>query len=619
MRPSKVRAAHAALSGWLVGLLAVGPAAAQTPVSTRLVPRALSAATAEAPADAPAVTVVAIALDAAARADAVRLVREAEQAVANSGRLKLVRLADALDVEGQRERQARESEAAEAAKAGQRAYDELDTEKALVHFDKALRAYEGADLSQRFTELSRARVMKAASQVANGENTAAQLEIRTALALNPEARFSPNFFPPEEMTFVEKERKAVLSGNKSTLRVSTEPVPAQVYVDGQFRGISPVEVADLTAADHYVTVVAPGYALNQRRERAGEASLTLAPVAALPGLQTLTDQVARKPDGSERDKALRELGSLADVPQVLALLVRGGAGAGPLEVTGLRLDVLDGHNQAYAIGTVPRGDALADGSQALLTQLVSTDTPRQAGKPVTHFSGGVSSSRRTAGYVLMATGVALLAGGVYFGMEASSKSDEFKRTAQNSRRAQDLKSTGKTYAVVADVGVLLGLASAGVGSYFAFAGGGGGGSSKSSARASRPAPAPAPTPPATETKAREPLPMPPPPEQTAPAARQPAPAAPQPAPAAPQPAPASSKKDKEAAKRAQEEEARQREEELRKRREEVERQRKESEERRKQEEAAAKREQEERRREEERRRQEEKKRPSLDEDDLRNY
>ncbi len=593
MRPSRVRAAHAALSGWLVGLLAVGPAAAQAPVSTRLVPRALSAVTAEAPSDAPAVTVVAIPLDAAARVDAARLAREAELAVARSGRLNLVRLADALDASGLRERQAREAEGAEALKAGQRAYDELDTEKALVDFDKAVRAYEGADLSLRFSELSRARVMKAASQVANGENTAAQLEIRTTLALNPEARFSPNYFPPEEMTFVEKERKAVLAGAKGALRVSTEPVPAQVFVDGQFRGISPVDITDLTAADHYVTLVAPGFALNQRREREGEVTLTLAPVAAQAGLQTLSEQVARKPEGPERDLALRELGTLAGVPQVLALLVRGGAGAGPLEVTGLRLDVLDGHNQSYALGTVPRGDALAEGSQALLAQLVGTDAPRQGGKPVTHFSGGVSTTRRTAGYVLMATGVALLAGGVYFGMEASAKSDDFKRAAQNSRRAQDLKSTGKTYALVADLGILLGLASAGVGGYFAFAGGGSGGSSKSSARASGPAPVPAPA------EKQEALPMPPPPAQATPAAST-----------------------QDAGNRAQEDEARQREDEARKRRDEVERQRKELEERRKQEEAAAQREQEERRRkEEERRRQDEKKkkRPALDEDDLRNY
>ncbi|QDE99458.1 PEGA domain-containing protein [Myxococcus xanthus] len=609
MRPSNVRAVHAALSGWLVGLLAVGPAAAQTPVSSRLVPRALSAATADAPADAATVTVVAIALDAEARGDAARLAREAELAVTRSGRLKLVRLSDALDADGQRERQAREAEAAEAMKAGQRAYDELDTEKALEHFDKAVRGYEVADLSQRFTELSRARVMKAASQVANGENTAAQLEIRTALALNPEARFSPNFFPPEEMTFVEKERKAVLTGTKASLRVSTEPVPAQVFVDGQFRGISPVDVADLTAADHYVTVVAPGYALTQRREREGEVSLTLAPVAAQKGLQTFTEQAARKPESQERDAALRELGTLAGVSQVLALLVRGGAGTAPLEVTGLRLDVSDGHNQAYALGTVPRGEGLVDGSQALLAQLVSADAPRQGGKPVTHFSGGVSNTRRTVGYVLMATGVALLAGGVYFGMEASAKSDDFKRAAQNSSRAQDLKSTGKSYALVADVGILLGLASAGAGGYLAFANGGSGGS-KSSSRASRPAPAPVPaaappqdTPPAPKAApaaAKEPLPMPPPPAQAVPASTQ--------------------KEPSTSNKRAQEDEARQREEELRKRREEVERQRKELEERRKQEESAAQREQEERRQEERRREEEKKKkRPALDDDDLRNY
>ena len=65
MRPSSIRALQAALSGWLVGLLAVGPAAAQSTLPARLVPRALSAAS-----SAPTVTVVAIPLDAAARAEA---------------------------------------------------------------------------------------------------------------------------------------------------------------------------------------------------------------------------------------------------------------------------------------------------------------------------------------------------------------------------------------------------------------------------------------------------------------------------------------------------------------------------------------------------------------------
>ena len=622
MHPSSIRALRAALSGWLVGLLAVGPAAAQSSLSTRLMPRALPAA-----ASAPTVTVVAIPLDAAARSEAVRLASLAEQAVARSGRLQLVRLVDAVDPGGRREREARAAEAATAMTEGQRAYDDLDTQQALQQFDRAVRASEAGDLSQRFGELSRARVLKAASQVANGENTAAQLEIRSVLGVDPRAQFSPNFFPPDEMAFVEKERKAVLAAPRTSLTVRTEPVSAQVFVDGEFRGVSPVELTGLTPADHYVTVLAPGYALAQRRAREGDTTLTLEPLPTQKALQTLTEAVARKPESSERDRALRELGALAGVSQVLALLVRGGAGAGPLEVTGLRLDVADGHNLAYGPGTLPRGDAMAAGSQELLARWVDVDAPRQGGKPVTNFASG-SATRRTVGYVLMATGVALVAGGIYFGMEASAKEDDFRRTPQNSPRAQDLKDTGKTYALVADAGVIAGLVSAGLGGYFAFSDGGGGGG-KAPARASRAEPPP---PSRTEPK-REALPMPPPPRTTKPQGE----SLPMPPPPSGKTSPTPAQEEPSAAppraadpKRSRQEESRQREEEQRKRREEVERQRREQEEQRKKEEEAEarredearrKREEEKRKREEEERRREEekKKRPALDEDDLRNY
>jgi hypothetical protein len=615
MQPSSNRALHAVLSGWLVGLLAVGPVATaqQSSLPARLMPRALPAASGQ------AVTVVAIALDAGARSEAVRLANLAEQAVTRSGRLELVRLADALDTAGRQEREARDSEAAAAMKEGQRAYDELDTQQALQQFDKAVRAYEASDLSLRFGELSHARVMRAASQVANGESTAAQLEIRLLLAVNPRAQFSPNFFPPDEMAFVEKERKAVLAASRAPLTVRTEPVPAEVFVDGQFRGVSPVTLTDLPPADHYVTVVAPGYALAQRRAREGDTSLTLKPLPAQSGLQRATEAVARKPEGEERDRALRELGTLAGVPQVLALLVRGGAGALPLEVTALRLDVADGHNLAYALGTVPRGEGMAAGSEALLTGLVAADAPRQGGKPVTHFAA-TSTTRRTAGYVLMATGVAMVAGGIYFGLEASSKEDEFKRAPQNSPRAQDIKDTGKTYALVADVGIIAGLVSAGLGGYFAFLDGG----AKAPARV-RPTASPPPeraSPPPERASPQDPkrgtLPMPPPPTRPPPPSKTEGPSSPR--------APDS--------KRTREDDARQRREEVERQRRELEAQRKkeaeeeakrEQEAKRKREEDAKRKRDEEakRKREEEGRRREEeekkKKRPALDEDDLRNY
>ncbi|WP_338864225.1 PEGA domain-containing protein [Myxococcus stipitatus] len=640
---------HAALSGWLVGMLAVGPAAAQTSLPLRLTPRAVPTASPT------SVTVVAIPLDAASRTEAARLAYWAEQSVARSGRLELVRLAEALDAKGKAAREAKAAEGAEAMKEGQRAYDDLDTQKALQQFEAAARAFEASDMSRNFGELSRARVMKAASQVANGENAAAQLEIRAVLAVDPRAQFSPNFFPPDEVAFVDKERKAALAGSSGALTVHTEPVPAQVYVDGHFKGVSPVELKGLTAADHFVTVVAPGYGMEQSRAREGDTSLTLPPTESQRGLQSISERVARKSEELERDVALRELGALAGVSQVLALLVRGGTGTAPLQVTGLRLEVSDGHNLAYSVGAVPSGEAMATGSEAFLSSLVGNDTARLAGnKPVTHFVTEGGPGRKTMGYVMMATGVALLAGGIYFGMEASSKEDDFRRAPQTSPRAKDFRDTGKTYALVADIGLLTGLVSAGLGSYFAFSGGGGGGGSKST-----PAPAPAPTPkrsratpPAKAESQKESLAMPPPPKGTKPmndslpmpppppaSKSTPAAATPAPVPAskstppaatpAPKAAPATAPPASEPAavpakgvdtRRSREDDAAQREEELRKRREEVERQRRELDERRKKEEAEA---ESKRQRDDEskRKREEEdkKKRPSIDEDDLRNY
>ncbi|RKH47446.1 PEGA domain-containing protein, partial [Corallococcus llansteffanensis] len=513
MRRPFNRALHATLSGWLVGMLAMGPAAAQQQqhVPLRLMPRTLPAATG------PRVAVVAIALDPSLEGEALKLAHWAEQAVARSGRLELVRLTDALDTQGASARTAKAMEGNAAFKEGAKAYDELDTVKALQSFDTAVRAYEQSDLSRAFGLLSRARVMKAATQLANGENKAAELEMRSVLAVDPRAQFNPNFFPPESVAFVEKERKAQLEGAQATLTVTTQPVPAQVFVDGAFRGVSPVSLTGLTRADHYVTLVAPGYSVTEGRAREGDASFPLTRLSVQPRLDALMKRIADNPDSEDRDKALQELGALAGVSQVLALLVRGGPGNAPLTVTGLRLDVADGHSLAYAPGPVPRGDAMATGSESLLTGLVAQDAARVGGKPVKHFTGGGGVSRRTAGYVLLATGVALLAGGIYFGLEASSKADAFKTAPQGSTRAEDLKSTGKTYALVADVGVLAGLVAAGAGSYLAFYKKDGGGSGASSPPAT-PAPSSPRAAPARDAKPiKEALPMPPPPARTEPA------------------------------------------------------------------------------------------------------
>ncbi len=619
-----MRALHAALSGLLAGLLAVGPvAAAQAPL--RLVPQTLPAAAA----GSPRVLVVAVPLDPAARAHAPHLAAVGSRAVAESGRFEAVDLTQALDAEGMKARAAKAEEAAAAFAEGKRAYDdELDTQKALVQFEKAVRAYEGSDLLVHFPALSRARVMKVASQVANGETKAAELEVERLLGMDPKAQFSPQYFPPEFITFVEKTRAAVLAEADSTLEVKTGTVPAQVYVDGQFRGVSPAKVTGLTRAEHYVTVLAPGYAVADDRARDGEVSLDLVPTKAAPRLQAAMERISRDADGPGRDAAALELGTLAGTQQVLLLLARGGSLKAPVELTALRLDGTDGHSLGYATGRAPVGDGLEGAAKALLAGVVGADAPRVGGKPVTHFDTGPSPGRRTAGYVLMATGVALVAGGVFFGLEASSRADRFNDLAQTDPRADNIRSEGKTFALLADVGMIAGLASAGAGTWLAFFGGkGSGGGSTKSAVAVEPEPKPEPRP--AEKPVRPALPMPPPPGPTQKPAQTQKPAAQEPLPMPPppktrEPAPPAANPREE--RKAREEAARrEREAEEQRKREEAERLEREAREKREREEAEKReREAEEKRKREEaekRKREEEKKkkRPTDDEDDLRNY
>ncbi len=629
-RRSWNRVLEAALSGLLVGVLAAGPALGQQP-SPRLRPRALSAVSA------PKLTVLVVPLDPLAAAQLPRLQYLAEQAVERAGRFEPVRLVDALDAQGAAGREAYAQEAVTALQEGLKAYDELDTRKALAQFDKAAQIYEGTDLSLHFEGMSRARVMKIASYVANGDKKAFVRELKEVLARNPRAEFSSNYFPAEELALIERTRKGILIEATKTLQVRTNEVPAQIYVDGQFVGTSSQTFADLTPSEHFVTAIAPGYGPAQGKFR-GEANLTLSPVASAPLLKAWMERITDSPQGEDRDAALRELGNFAGTQQVLALVVRGAPGAGPQDVIALRLDVSDGHNLGYATAPVPlAGEAMEQGIQSLLAGVLKADAPRKKG-PTTHYlSRKTGSGRRTAGYVLLGTGAALVAGGVYFGLQASSRSDELKKTPQTDLRTGDrLRSEGKTFALYADIGLIAGLASAGVGSWLAFAGGGG----KPEAKPAR----------KTETEPRpEDKPVTPPPATEKPPAKTRA---------------EEERRAREEAKRAEQERRtleeferikretdealRREEEEERRKRQEDERLQREAEKRRKrgedewrqldeevkrkeEEEAKRKRDEEERRKrdeevrrkreEEERRKREEekKKRPPLDEDDLRNY
>jgi hypothetical protein len=445
------------------------------------------------------VVAVALPVEAGTEPAAGALAFFAEQALERSDRFQVVRIADALDPAGAEARARKEAEAEAAMADGQKAYDELDTVAALAQFEKAANLFAQTDLSRGFRRWVEAQLLRASCLVANGELKVAEVELDRVLALEPRVQLSPNLFPPETLAYAEKVKRSLGQG-AARLKVSSSPSGARVFVDGRYQGVAPVELEGLTAADHYVTAVLPGRGLMQRRARGGNVEFELVASERAGLLAAALAGVRADPEGPGRDRALKTLGTALGVDQVLAVLVRRGATGETLSLTGLRLVVSDGHNAGWEVRQVAAGEGLPVDAEAFYAGMISEDAPRRGG-PVTHFPAGAGPDGRTlAGWGLLAGGAALVLGGATFGVLALQKSSEFKGSVQTSPEAAAARSTGQTFAVLADVGVVAGLAAAGAGAWLTFFSGGPKGPQKPKPQTSPAVPEPVPP---TPTEASE--------------------------------------------------------------------------------------------------------------------
>lgn len=460
------RVATHLVAGLLAGILATGSAFAQAPL--RLTSNVVLGA------GKPKLAVLVVGLDQGAFAQTARLAYFAEQSALRSDRFDVVKLTEALDPENARARASRFDEAEAMMKQGRKAYDDLDTLKALQQYEKAVKLYEQTDLTKNFPSLVQGWLMKIASMIANGENKAAEAELDRIIPLDPRATLDVNLFPPDAVAYAEKVKKAANGNANNTLEVKTAPVNAQVYVDGRFQGIAPIKVTGLTPAEHYVTVIAPGFSLGQQRHRSGVADFELRKADGFPRYQAAADKVKLDPEGPQRDLAAQEFGRFLGVDQVLLAVLKKSTAGEKVEITALRIEVKDGHNHSYKTGELRLDDGLPQAADGFFTSLHATDDPKKGG-PVTHFAGGGGSGKKTLGYALLGVGGALVAGGLFFGLSASGQSGRFRNElAQTDPQSAGVASTGRTYALLADIFVIAGLGAGGAGGYFAFAGGGGG-------------------------------------------------------------------------------------------------------------------------------------------------
>lgn len=83
--------------------------------------------------------------------------------------------------------------------------------------------------------------------------------LRTSLLIYPEQRQSEYAYSLEARNMFAQVQREVQDASEGTIVVTTNPQQAEVYIDGEFKGLSPVRVSGMKEGDHLVTIFYEGY------------------------------------------------------------------------------------------------------------------------------------------------------------------------------------------------------------------------------------------------------------------------------------------------------------------------------------------------------------------------
>lgn len=370
---------------------------------------------------------------------------------------------------------------------GREAYDTLDLDVAIERLNDALRDLEQhAAYLQDIGKVADVLMLLGATHILRGEDGKGRERLMQAIAIAPDVEPDPAVFNPTMRNTFRSASNSVKKSKRVALSVSSNPSYAQVYVDGNFAGVSPITVDGLTEGRHFLRLVKDGYndfgsvvSVSRSSEVAEVAHMQ--PAQNFEDYDALVDQVLAAQGGgrlnAEHATLVERLGRMLGVDHLFVASVRLDGERVVVEATQLDLESeirvkTATHSFAYdtqqatyerEISTLMRTHF----SPETLTQ--STDGAKTYGgwgndAGLVHAASSVCpmgmSCDAFRGRMLMLGGLGggglLVLGGV-FAMLGYQDYEDFKTKAQGSSEANSLESSGKLKAVLGDTFLTLGV------------------------------------------------------------------------------------------------------------------------------------------------------------------
>ncbi|MBN2361038.1 MAG: PEGA domain-containing protein [Deltaproteobacteria bacterium] len=260
---------------------------------------------------------------------------------------------------------------------GQQFYESLDADRAIKELTASCEFFEdGFSEVNDFDKMVIANLYLASVLQQTGQPEAAIKHYRAALFLDPKLAIDPNVFPPDDIDNLERVRRDNEQGAKGSVEIASAPVSARIYIDGVYRGATPLTISNLPAGDHFLRIERNGYdrivgvlEVIARRTRKSDYSLI-----ALPRLGDLQRALAAvDPERVDLGGAVQQLQLQLPGHGVVLLTGKMLPDGSGLDATVHYVDFELGRRARHSRGTIPiSGPTLAPSMRALVDDALDT-------------------------------------------------------------------------------------------------------------------------------------------------------------------------------------------------------------------------------------------------------
>lgn len=366
-------------------------------------------------------------------------------------------------------------EARRALRQGREAYDALRLREASRQLRIAVEQLRGTGGPGR-ADLEEALSYLGAAQVLSGETAAGERSFQALLSLNSEAELKDA--PPAVEQSFQRALRAQQGAASAQLEVYTTPAYAAVFIDGRFRGVSPIALKELPPGEHELRLEKLGYLseitpLPLRPGQQAASQIRMRSLARGPELRDLAARAAATQPGEQMSAPLAGLRRALGAERTIFVTVSQSG-----EDVSFRGAIYQGETRVAEEVTVlsSRSPAFLDALRAYAERLVRKNEDRRSAPDALSLAGAPAAAsteqldwgqrppkkkghtRQLFGWGLVGLGGAAVVNGVVFGVLTQRTHSDYEATAQGSSELQRLRDKGKTQAMVADISYVAGAA-----------------------------------------------------------------------------------------------------------------------------------------------------------------